>query len=79
MVNHIRAQGIHPGESDILIALPRGVYGSFVMEYKAELGKHSTSQDQLIYIQRHNACGNCAVVAKGPEIAKAAIATYMES
>jgi hypothetical protein len=65
------------GESDIAILLKRGEFGSFIMEYKAEEGTHKTSDDQLDYLKAHNGTGNCAVVAKGVYIAKAAISQYM--
>jgi len=78
MVNHVRAQGVHPGESDILLALPRGGYGSLVIEHKAEGSAHKASPEQLQYIEMHNLSGNCACVTRGVGAAKAAIITYME-
>jgi len=78
MVNHVRAQGVHPGESDMLLALPRGDYGSLVIEHKAAGSAHKASPEQLQYIDRHNMSGNCAIVTRGVDAAKAAIITYME-
>lgn len=65
------------GESDIAILLKRGEFGSLLIEHKAEKGQHKTTPAQLEYIQHHNAVGNCAVVTRGVEMAKAAIRQYM--
>jgi hypothetical protein len=77
MVNHIRSQGIHPGEADILIAIQRGGYGSLVIEHKAEGSAYRATPEQLQYIDRHNQVHNCAVVTRGVDAAKAAIIAYM--
>ena len=73
----IAAMGGITGESDIAILLPRGGFGSLLIEHKAEKGQHKTTEAQLAYIQHHNAVGNCAVVTRGVEFAKAAIRQYM--
>lgn len=77
IVNHVRSQGVVEGESDIAILLKRGEFGSLLIEHKAEKGQHKTTPAQLEYIQHHNAVGNCAVVTRGVEMAKAAIRQYM--
>ena len=74
----IASMGGITGESDIAILLRRGQYGSMLIEHKAEGSKHPTSPAQLEYIQHHNACGNCAVVTRGIEMAQAAIRQYMD-
>jgi len=79
MVNHIRGQGIHPGEADLLIALPRGGYGSLVIEHKAYGSAHKATAEQIQYIERHNKAGNCGCITRGVEAAKAAIVAYMEA
>ena len=73
------AMGAVKGESDICISLPRGGFGSLLIEHKAEDSKHDTSPSQLDYIQSHNAVGNCAIVTRGVEAAKAAIRQYMNN
>ena len=78
MVNHIRSQGIHPGEADILIAVQRGGYGSLVIEHKQGGSSYKASPEQLQYIAMHNGINNCAVVTRGVDAAKAAIITYMD-
>lgn len=71
------AMGAVQGESDIAINLPRGGFGSLMLEHKAEGAKHTASPAQIRYIEHHNAVGNCAVVTRGIEMAKAAITQYM--
>jgi hypothetical protein len=71
--------GAVKGESDICIMLPRGGFGSLVIEHKAEGSRHVTSPSQIAYIQTHNAVGNCAIVTRGVEAAKAAIRQYMNN
>lgn len=77
MVNHVRSQGIEEGEADLLIALPRGGYGSLVIEHKAEGSTHTASRRQIEYIAYHNNNGNCGCITRGLGAAKAAIAQYM--
>jgi len=77
MVNHIRAQGVHPGEADILIALPRGGKGSLVIEHKAAGSSYKATPEQDQYIDRHNQVGNTAIITRGVDAAKAAIIAYM--
>lgn len=77
MAAWVRSQGITAGESDIAVLLKRGEFGSLLIEHKAGDGNHKTSDAQLGYIQFHNAVGNCAVVTKGVDMAKAAIRQYM--
>jgi len=78
MVNFVKSQGAELGESDLLIALPRGEFGSLVLELKAADTAHGTTDLQNDYVKFHNAIGNCAVVATGFETATAAIRQYME-
>ena len=73
----VAAMGGITGESDIAILLKRGEFGSLLIEHKAENGQHKTTPAQLEYIRHHNAVGNCAVVTRGVEMAKAAIRQYM--
>lgn len=71
------AMGVVKGESDIAILLPRGSFGSLLIEHKAAEGTHKATKEQLEYIRHHNAIGNCAVVTRGVEMAQAAIDQYM--
>jgi hypothetical protein len=73
MVNQMRSQGIHPGESDICIAAP----GSLFCEHKSGEGSHPLSEDQAIYLERHLAVGNIAAQTKGLDSLKAAVTVFM--
>lgn len=72
------AHGAVTGEADISILLKRGEYGSLVMEFKAGDGMYQPTQLQRDYISYHEEVGNCAVICRGVDIAKAAIKQYME-
>lgn len=78
LTNHVRSQGVSKGEADLLIALKRGPYGSLVVEYKAGDGMYQPTQLQRDYISYHEEVGNCAVICRGVDVAKAAITQYME-
>lgn len=72
-----KQQGAVPGEADIAILLPRGGFGSFLMEHKADGSAHKATDRQIEYIEYHNIVGNCAVITRGVDAAKAAITQYM--
>jgi len=78
MIKQMRAQGMVEGESDMAILLPRGGFGCFIMEHKAEGAARKITSEQVSYLTYHNYHGNCAVSTRGVEAAKAAIRTYME-
>lgn len=73
----VKGMGGVVGEADIAIMLPRGGYGSLIIEHKATGGKHPVSKAQQEYIDFHNAVGNCAIITRGIGAAIAAIDTYM--
>jgi len=73
----IAAMGGVTGESDMAILLPRGDFGSLLIEHKADGAAHKATDKQIEYLNYHNENGNCAVVTRGVEAAKAAIAAYM--
>jgi len=77
MVNHVRSQGMQEGESDIAILLPRGGFGSLLIEHKKSDAMRGATEAQMDYIQFHNRVGNCAAVTKGIDMAKYAIDQYM--
>jgi hypothetical protein len=77
MVNFMRSMGVMPDESDLLFAVPRGGYGSLVIEHKAADGKHPASDGQKDYLKRHHAIGNCAALTTGVDDAKEVITRYM--
>jgi hypothetical protein len=77
MAKHVRSQGVVDGESDLLFAVPKGEFGSLVLEHKAETSKHPISDDQMAYNHYHNEIGNCGIITKGIDAAKTAISIYM--
>ena len=73
----ITAMGGVTGESDIAILLPRGKFGSLLIEHKKHDNTAGPTDAQIDYIRHHNDCGNCATVTKGISMAKHAIDQYM--
>ncbi len=73
----IHAQGGVTGEADIVILLPKGGYGSLVIEHKRLGGKYALTPDQFAYIEYHNAIGNRATMTRGVEHCKSIILEYM--
>jgi len=71
------AMGVVKGESDIAILLPRNGWGCLIIEHKAEGGTHKATMEQTAYITHHNHIGNCAVLTRGIDAAKAAIKAYI--
>ena len=77
-MEQIKALGGVTGEADIAILVPRGTFGSLLIELKADDATKGATSAQLDYIRYHNeTAGNCACVAKGVDMAIAAIDTYM--
>jgi len=74
---NVQSMGGVTGEADIAILLPRGGYGSLLIEHKAADGRYSATPMQLSYLEYHRSQGNCAVLTKGIEEAIIAIDDYM--
>jgi len=74
---NMKAMGAITGESDIAILLPRGGFGALLVEHKKDDAMIGATGKQLEYLRYHNAVGNCGVVTKGVDMAKAAIKQYM--
>lgn len=72
-----KAHGFITGESDISILLPRGRFGSLIIEHKAGDAMRGATESQREYLDYHNSVGNCACETKGIDMAIAAIETYM--
>lgn len=77
MMNHIKSLGMELGESDLLIALPKGGYGSLVLEHKGEGQSHKLSDKQADYLGYHNMIGNRAVSTRGLAELQREIEDYM--
>lgn len=78
MINQMKAQGLVLGESDLLIALPKGGYGCLIIEHKSGTETKGATDAQLDYVDYHNSCGNKALITRGIEQLKDAIREYME-
>jgi hypothetical protein len=77
MMNYIRSMGIEMGESDLLIALPRGDYHALVIEHKKAGGSHNVSSKQRAYLDRHTATGALAVSTRGLGALQAVTEAYI--
>lgn len=77
LAKHVRTQGVEEGEADIAILVPRGGYGSLLIEHKSDEAMRGATAAQLEYIRRHNESGNLARVTKGVDMAIALIDEYM--
>jgi hypothetical protein len=74
---NVQSMGGVTGEADIAILLPRGGFGSLLIEHKAADGRYGATPMQLSYLEYHRLQGNCAVLTKGIEEAITAIDDYM--
>jgi len=63
--NFMKSQGINRGEPDIAILLPRGGYGSLVIEHKGEGMSRKLTDEQARALAYHEEAGNMAVQTRG--------------
>lgn len=71
--SQMKSQGVQFGEADIALCIPRGRYGSLVIEHKGERMPRKTTKEQQEYLDFHNAHGNLAISTRGlPELILAA-------
>lgn len=75
--NVMKSQGVQPGESDIMIALPVHPYGALVIEHKGEKKGRHVTEDQQEYLDYHNAIGNLAISTRGVEQLIRAVDCYI--
>ena len=76
--NIMKSLGVHKGEPDFAILLPKGGYGCFVAEHKAAQGARQLTEEQNEHLKYHQAIGNKAVSTRGIDALKAEIQEYME-
>lgn len=76
-VNFLKAQGLKPGVSDIVIALPRGPFHGAYMELKREAGSR-TSDAQEDWVALMNAVGYRSAIVKGYEEARQFAQDYLK-
>ncbi len=74
----MKQQGCTKGEPDFALLLPKGGFGSLVIEHKAEGQPHKVTEEQQEHLDYHESIGNCAVSTRGTEAFKAAIVAYLE-
>ena len=73
-----KRRGVVTGESDIAILLPRGRWGSLLIELKRGEGSTKFPKAQRDYLLKHDQFGNCAVLAKGVDHAIEVIREYID-
>lgn len=74
--NALKSQGLRPGVSDVVIALPRGQYHGAYIELKREK-KSKVGDDQKIWLARVEAVGYYAALACGLDEAISHVRTYI--
>lgn len=79
MINSLKAQGLTPGESDLVFLCPRHNFHGLVIEYKALKGTHPLTPKQEDYLNYMSSQGYMSVCCKGLEAAKETIQSYMSS
>lgn len=73
----LKAQGVRAGVSDLVIASARGGWHGLYLEFKAEPPHDAALADsQRVWLERMEARGYLAVLAKGVEEAKAVLSEY---
>jgi hypothetical protein len=73
----MKSLGVQKGEADIAILIPKGGFGSLIIEHKGEGQAHKLSEHQQNYLDYHQSIGNQAVSTRGLEALKAAVLAYM--
>lgn len=77
-VNFLKAQGLKPGVSDVMVALPRGPYHGAFMEFKRDDGS-KISDEQRKWIDRMNKVGYLADIVVGFHNAQKFAQAYLRS
>lgn len=65
MMNYINSQGSVDGEADLAILVPKGGFGSLLVEHKGEGMARKLTDEQSAYLSYHRAIGNHAVSTRG--------------
>jgi len=74
-INKLKAEGLLPGTSDLLIAEPRGIYHGAYVEMKSERG--TLSENQRWFLAEAEKRGYYTIIAHGFETAKEMAETYL--
>lgn len=75
--NALKSQGLRPGVSDVVIALPRGQYHGAYIELKRE-AKSKVGDDQRIWLTRVEAVGYYSALACGLDSAISHVREYIK-
>lgn len=78
MINHFKSQGMQNGEADVKILVPRDSFHGLIIEYKAEEGKHTITNEQVEYLHYMSSQGYMSVSCKGIQAAQDTIRQYMD-
>lgn len=77
----LKREGVRTGVPDVLLPVPRGVYGALWIELKRQAApgkpKGRASPEQLWWIGELQAAGNCAGIAYGWAEARNMIEAYL--
>jgi hypothetical protein len=76
-MNKLKAEGLLPGVSDLIIFEPRGGYSAMFLEMKRADGGCGASESQLEFIAKVESRGGYGVVANGFDEAKIFIDDYL--
>jgi hypothetical protein len=76
-MSEMKAMGVVTGESDLAFLIPKGQYGSLIIELKRTGDKRGAREDQDAYLKYHNSIGNLALLATGVDEAISFIKSYM--
>jgi hypothetical protein len=76
-MNNLKASGLVPGVSDLMLMIPKGSYHGLFIEMKVKGGKISDSQKEFMGLA--TLMGYQAVVCFGFNEAKDAITNYLQS
>lgn len=75
-MNNLKASGLVPGVSDLMLMIPKGSYHGLFLEMKVKGGKLSDSQKEFMTVA--TLMGYQAVVCYGFDEAKDAITEYLK-
>jgi hypothetical protein len=76
-MNALKAEGLLPGVSDIIIFEPRGGYSAMFLELKRADGGSGASDNQLWFLRQVEQRGGFGVVANGFSEARGFIDDYL--
>jgi hypothetical protein len=76
-MNGLKAEGLLPGVSDLIIFEPRGGYSAMFLELKRPGGGAGASDNQMWFLREVEARGGYGIVAEGFEQARVSLDDYL--